>query len=79
METVYLTYGHTNAAVRKFLKETFPNLKITVKQRKYQGMTGMTITVGNADMVPVVQARVDRMMGLKGDVRLRADFWDVVN
>lgn len=79
MEKTYLTYGQTNAKVRKILKIAFPDAKISVKQRKYQGMIGMTIRVGNADMVPAVQACVDRLMRLKGYTPLRADFWDVVS
>lgn len=78
METVYLTHGQTNAAVRKFLKATFPDTVTSVKQRKYRGMIGMTIYVNDADTVDAVKAKVDFMMKSNRGVRYNADFWDVV-
>jgi hypothetical protein len=49
MEKTYLTYGQTNAAVRKFLKATYPQFKLSVRQSKYQGYTGMVIECPDTD------------------------------
>jgi len=49
MEKTYLTYGQTNAAVRKFLKATYPQFKLSVRQSKYRGSIGMVIECPDVD------------------------------
>jgi hypothetical protein len=81
MEKTYLTYGQTNAAVRKFLKANFPQFKLSVRQSKYQGYTGMVIECPDTDDMEasnIENAVLGFLQTKSSGVRYKYDFVDTV-